>query len=155
ARVLGEGRAAQPSGRAARAAREIAEPMRTLHFISILLHISAAIVWIGGMAFLGLALVPALRSSELGSKTVEVMHRTGIRFRTVGWVCIALWLATGGVNLGRWGIGWERFTSAELWQTGWGRVLAAKLVLVAAAVTLSVLHDFVLGPRATARLRDR
>lgn len=127
--------------------------MQTIHFFSILLHVMAAVVWIGGMVFLGIVLIPALRQSELGAKTVEVMHRTGVRFRNVGWVCIALLVVTGLVNLTRWGVGWQRFTSADLWCTDWGRVLAVKLVLVAVALALSGMHDFVIGPRATARLR--
>lgn len=129
--------------------------MQTIHFISILLHILAAVVWIGGMAFLGIVIVPALRRSDLGAKTVEVMHRSGVRFRAVGWVCFALLLVTGIVNLSRWGVGWERFTSAELWGTTWGHILAIKLALVAVAIALSGLHDFVIGPRATARLREQ
>ncbi|HEX6996778.1 MAG TPA: DUF4149 domain-containing protein [Gammaproteobacteria bacterium] len=129
--------------------------MQTIHFISILLHILAAVVWIGGMVFLGVVLIPALRRSELGAKTVEVIHRTGVRFRNVGWACLALLVATGVVNLTRWGVDWQRFTSADLWGSTWGRVLAVKLALVVAALAISGVHDFVIGPRATARLRQQ
>ncbi|HEY8521641.1 MAG TPA: DUF4149 domain-containing protein [Gammaproteobacteria bacterium] len=129
--------------------------MQTIHFISILLHILAAVVWIGGMVFLGVVLIPALRRSELGAKMVEVIHRTGVRFRNVGWACLVLLVVTGVVNLGRWGVDWQRFTSAELWGSTWGRVLAAKLALVVAALALSCVHDFLIGPRATVRLRER
>lgn len=76
--------------------------MQTIHFVAILLHIVAAAIWIGGV----------LRSSGLGAQTVELIHRTGVRFRNVGWACLAILVVTG-------------------------------------------VHDFVIGPRATARLRQQ
>src|SRR5690606_5444581 len=104
--------------------------MQTLHFIAILLHILAAIVWIGGMGFLGAVLIPVLRRSRTaGGQYTELIHRTGTRFRNVGWACLVVLLATGVVNLSRWGVGLERLTSAELWASPWGRILAVKLAL--------------------------
>ncbi len=129
--------------------------MQTVHFLAILLHILAAIVWIGGMVFLGVVLIPVLRRSRAaGGQYTELIHRTGTRFRNVGWACIVLLLLTGFVNLSRWGVGVERLLSAELWASPWGRILALKLVLVVTAMTMSAVHDFVVGPRATRILRE-
>lgn len=129
--------------------------MQTVHFVAILLHILAAIVWIGGMVFLGAVLIPVLRRSRTaGGQYTELIHGTGTRFRNVGWACLAILLATGIVNLTRWGVGFERLASAELWASPWGRILAVKLVLVAAALAMSGVHDFVIGPRATRTLRE-
>lgn len=128
--------------------------MQTLHFAAILLHILAAVVWIGGMVFLGVVLIPVLRRTRTtGTQYTELIHRTGTRFRNVGWACLVILVLTGLVNLDRWGVGVTRLTSAELWATPWGRILAIKLVLVAAAMTLSAVHDFVIGPRATRTLK--
>lgn len=129
--------------------------MQTIHFVAILLHVLAAIVWIGGMVFLGAVLIPVLRKSRTaGGQYAELIHRTGIRFRNVGWACLALLVLTGLVNLTRWGVGLERLASAELWASPWGRILAVKLVLVAAALAVSGVHDFVVGPQATRKLRE-
>lgn len=128
--------------------------MQTLHFVAILLHILAAIVWIGGMVFLGAVLIPVLRRSRTeGARYTELIHHTGTRFRNVGWACLALLVLTGLVNLTRWGF-FERIGSAELWASPWGRVLALKLALVVTALVLSAVHDFVVGPRATRTLRE-
>src|SRR5690606_42089870 len=98
--------------------------MQTLHFVAILLHILAAVVWIGGMVFLGAVLIPVLRGSRAtGAQYTELIHRTGTRFRNVGWACLAILVLTGLVNLDRWGVGFERLTSAELWASPWGRIL--------------------------------
>ncbi|MBN1240071.1 MAG: DUF4149 domain-containing protein [Gammaproteobacteria bacterium] len=128
--------------------------MQTLHYVAILLHILAAVVWIGGMVFLGAVLVPVLRDRSLGAPTGELLHRTGVRFRNVGWACLLILIGTGVVNLSRWGVGWERLTSAELWASPWGRVLAFKLGFVLTAIALSSVHDFVVGPRATRVMRS-
>jgi len=130
--------------------------MQTVHFVAILLHILAAIVWIGGMVFLGAVLIPVLRRSRSSSpgQYTELIHRTGTRFRNVGWACLLILVLTGLVNLTRWGVGFERLVSAELWASTWGHILAMKLALVAAALAMSGVHDFVVGPRATRTLRE-
>jgi uncharacterized membrane protein len=116
--------------------------------ISVYLHILAAIVWIGGMLFLGLVVVPATRGlppPERGRLFVAV----GRRFRAVGWVAIAVLLVTGVVNLRERGVTWHAFTSGQLWDSRFGQILAVKLALVAIMIALSLFHDFVLGPRLT------
>lgn len=127
--------------------------MSALQFVALLLHILAAVVWIGGMVFLGVVLIPALRGAALGPERVQLVHRTGVRFRNLGWTCLLVLIATGAVNLTRWGVDWSRFTSGALWSSTWGRILAVKLGLVAGALVLSAVHDFIVGPGATARAR--
>lgn len=127
--------------------------MQTVHFISILLHILAAVVWIGGMIFLGVVLVPVLRQRRGTGDYAELISRTGTRFRNVGWVCLGILVVTGFVNVGRW-VDHSRLASAELWASPWGRILAVKLAFVAVALLLSAVHDFIVGPRATRVLRE-
>jgi len=128
--------------------------MQTIHFVAILLHILAAAVWIGGMIFLGVVLIPILRDRSLAGQATQLIHRTGIRFRNLGWASLLILIASGVVNLTRWGVDFDRATSAELWTSPWGRILALKLALVTAALAMSAVHDFVVGPRATAKLRQ-
>jgi uncharacterized membrane protein len=56
-------------------------------------HILAAIIWIGGMFFLPLVLVPVLRRQEPKLRAV-LLDAVGRRFRTVGWIAIGLLLVT-------------------------------------------------------------
>lgn len=83
------------------------------------------------------------------------MHRVGVRFRGVGWACLALLILTGTFNLAYRGFTWADLVEGTLWQGAFGRTLAIKLLLVAAVLALSALDDFYLGPRATALWQER
>jgi uncharacterized membrane protein len=69
-----------------------------------------------------------------------------LRFRVIAWIALALLIATGLLELRTHGY-------AAMFSGRIGRVLAAKLALVATALVLSALHDFVVGPRAHAAMR--
>jgi uncharacterized membrane protein len=100
------------------------------------LHVLAALTWIGGMLFIALVLVPVARRLPDPAQRVRLVQDLGVRFRTVGWVAIGVLVATGLLNL------WIRpellSTDRFWWKAG----------LVALALALSAVHDFVLGPRA-------
>jgi uncharacterized membrane protein len=127
--------------------------MRVLYLTMVWLHVLAAVVWIGGMTFLTLVLVPALRKVELGSRRVELLHVTGVRFRRVGWIALGVSIGSGILVLALRGVGWAAVSSAGFWGSSFGRVLAAKLLVVATIIVLSAAHDFFVGPRATRLLR--
>jgi putative copper resistance protein D len=110
-------------------------------YLSLLLrwlHVVAAITWIGGMLFLALVLVPVTRGLEDRALRARLVHEVGVRFRTIGWIALAVLVATGLGNL------WiyPELLSAPrfLWKLG----------LVVVALMLAVIHDFELGPRAGA-----
>lgn len=102
------------------------------------LHVLAAMVWIGGMLFVVLVLVPVVRGQADPALRARLFHQAGVRFRAVGWAALAVLLATGLANL------WLRPYLLTLSRFQW------KLGLVVMALLLSVVHDFVLGPRAGA-----
>ena len=102
------------------------------------LHVLAAIIWIGGMLFVALVLVPVVRAQADPALRARLFHQAGVRFRAVGWVALLVLLATGLANL------WIRPYLFTLTGFQW------KLGLVIVALGLSSLHDFVLGPRAGA-----
>jgi uncharacterized membrane protein len=124
----------------------------TMHFAFIAflwLHIVAAAVWIGGMMFLALVLVPTIRRPEYRALGPALVHVTGVRFRVVGWIALAVLAASGAGNLWVRGIGFDLLTSAEFWSAPYGRLLALKLAGVASIVGVSLAHDLYVGPRAT------
>jgi uncharacterized membrane protein len=102
------------------------------------LHVLAAMVWIGGMLFIALVLVPTARRLGDPALRARLVRDTGARFRTVAWLAIGVLVLTGAVNL------WLQPVLLS------SPRLHAKLALVALALFLSALHDFVLGPRAGA-----
>lgn len=121
-----------------------------LFLLNVTVHILAATLWVGGMMFLSLVAVPALRQMEPPQRA-RLFSLVGRQFRWVGWASVGLLVVTGIINLSYRGVGWSHLTSSDFWNTDFGSRLAIKGVLVGAMLVLSALHDFVLGPGAAAR----
>jgi uncharacterized membrane protein len=128
--------------------------MHFLYLLTVWLHILAAIVWIGGMAFLGAVLVPVLRTDEFEHIRTPMLYETALRFRWVGWVTLGVLVVTGFLNVGLRGYPWSALVSAEFWQSAWGTLLGWKVGLVTIVLALSAVHDFVLGPRTVKVLAE-
>ena len=124
--------------------------MPALYYASVTVHVLAALLWLGGMFFLGLVGAPVLRAVEPPALRQRLFHELGRRFRGVGWCAIAVLLVTGVANLRYRGwLAWDGvLASGAFWRTGAGHALAAKLVAVTVMVLVSAAHDFVLGPAA-------
>jgi uncharacterized membrane protein len=123
--------------------------IREIYLLSVTLHLLAALVWLGGMFFFALVGAPLLRTIEPPALRGRLFHVFGVRFRAVGWSCIAILLATGLLNLWfRGQASWEVLGSYAFWASPYGRALGGKLVAVMAMVVISAVHDFVDGPRS-------
>lgn len=120
----------------------------TLHLLSIWLHILAATIWIGGMAALGLLLVPLLRQERFRDVARPFLHASALRFRWIGWGALIVLIATGLINTRAQGIPWAAWLDMGFWETAWGLALGWKLLLVLLTLVISAVHDFHLGPKA-------
>jgi copper resistance protein D len=121
--------------------------------ISMWVHLIAAIVWIGGLAFIAMVLVPVLRRSEPRAQALALLRAAGRKFMRIAYASLATLVVTGAVNLYlKAGASWSAVSA--LWPTTYGRLLAAKLVLVVLIVATALYHDFVVGP-AAARALER
>jgi uncharacterized membrane protein len=126
--------------------------MNQLYFLNVTLHVLAALLWLGGMFFLAVVGAPVLRSVEPPALRAELFRRLGERFRTVGWVAIAILVLTGLLNLYYRGmLAAELWGSPRFWGTRYGTALAWKLGAVTVMIANSAVHDFLSGP-AAARL---
>lgn len=124
--------------------------MSPTYLATVIVHVLAAFVWVGGMLFLGIVGAPVLRGVEPPALRQELFQRLGIRFRLVGWVAIAVLVITGIINLHY--RGWLRWDGVlaepAFWRTTTGHALGAKLVAVTLMIVLSAVHDFAIGPAA-------
>jgi len=124
--------------------------MSFLYYANVTAHVIAAILWLGGMFFLGVVGAPVLRAVEPPSLRQQLFQELGSRFRRVGWWAIAVLIVTGVLNLLH--RGWLRWDgvlgAASFWRTVVGRALATKLVLVVIMISIGAFHDFIHGPRA-------
>jgi copper transport protein len=96
-------------------------------------HLTAAMLWVGGLVQLVAVIWPAAPESRRASI---------LRFSRMATVLVALLLAAGTY------LSILRFPHLhDLWRTGYGHVLLVKLGLVAAALLWGAAHQFVALPR--------
>jgi len=108
----------------------------------VVLHILAAVTWIGGMIFLSLVLAPLVRGRKAAPEFMVLFRSAALRFRPIVWVAIAVLLATGPMLLSLRGIQVSSPTS-------WTGIVTVKLMLVALLLFLTLLHDLVFGPQVS------
>jgi copper resistance protein D len=124
--------------------------MPELYYANVTVHMLAAMLWLGGMFFLGIVGAPVLRTIEPVGLRQRLFQQLGTRFRVAGWWAIGTLVVTGTINLYYRGwLHWDGVLgAAEFWRTGVGHALAWKLIAVAAMISVSLVHDFVVGPHA-------
>ena len=124
--------------------------MSTLYYVNVTIHVLAAMLWLGGMFFLGVVGAPVLRVVEPPALRQRLFQQLGLRARGLGWWAIGILVVTGTLNL--WFRGWLHWQGvlgdAAFWRSTMGVALAVKLGAVATMVLVSAVHDFVLGPMA-------
>jgi putative copper export protein len=113
-----------------------------MSFALVTLHILAAIGWIGGMMFLSLVLAPLVRSRQAAPEFMALFRSAALRFRIVAWLAMGVLLTTGPILLSQRGM--QPTNPAS-----WPPILHMKVGLVALLLTLTLLHDLVLGPRVS------
>ncbi len=113
--------------------------MKELYYVSVYLHILAAIIWLGGSLFYAIVLVPVLKNHPARQ---ELIYRTGVIFRVVSWISLGIILFTGLFNLHYHGL-----LNNLLFESRAGRLALIKMVLFALVVVLGLLHDVWLGPK--------
>ena len=130
--------------------------MRFLYLVSVWTHVLAATIWVGGLFFVVLVVVPWLRGEDAARRlhAGNFLSETGERFRAVGWICFAVLLVTGTFNLWVRGVRAGQLVDPDWWRSGLGSAVGLKLVAFAAVLAVSLVHDFRVGPRAAEALRN-
>jgi copper resistance protein D len=120
------------------------------YYALVTIHVLAAMLWLGGMLFLGVVGAPVLRAIEPPALRQGLFQQLGLRFRNIGWIAIAVLVVTGVLMLRARGLlQWSGvLDSPAFWRTSFGTALAAKLATVTTMIVVSAVHDFLLGPAA-------
>ena len=120
---------------------------------AVAVHIVSAVVWLGGMLFLVMVMLPIARQamrSEVPAAGLEILKDAANRFLPVAWTAmILLGLSGGYLAWEHWGIRPDVFFSDS------GRfmqILQVKTGLFMMVVLLSLIHDFWLGPKILEKL---
>lgn len=117
--------------------------MRDLYFVSVYIHILAAIIWVGGMIFLPLILLPSIKNNP---EKAALIHTVGLKLRTVGWVVLFMLFLTGLFNMyyRQVELSWNGLTNSPF-----GKMVLYKLILFFSTVLIGAVHDFYIGTTAT------
>ncbi len=100
-------------------------------------HLLGVAIWLGGAIFIATVLVPLARTFDDPDRRALLIRDAGRRFRVVGWIGLSLIVLSGVGNL---------IIRPYLLFYG---LFQAKLALAAVILALSVVHDFILGPRSS------
>ena len=113
--------------------------MREVYLASVVLHVLAAMTWIGGMVVFVAAFMPLLRRQDEAVRGA-MLHEFGLRFRAVSWACFAILIPTGAFNLWMRGVQLSDFLRPDWRSTSFGRLVLLKLSMVLLALVLSSVH---------------
>jgi putative copper export protein len=111
-----------------------------------IVHLLAAIVWVGGTVALVFVAVPPVQRLE-GETRGALLRELGRRWRPIGWSALGVAIATGIALAVH-----ERVFRGTSRGVDW--VLAVKGALVGLLVAGAYLHDYVLGPGLARQIRD-
>jgi len=106
-------------------------------------HILGAVLWLGPQFFMFIAVMPALRAAG-DTARMQAMAVLTVRFNYLAWGALALLVLTGLYSVG------DRAADFDLFDVRYGFILVVKVAFAAAAILLTALHSFVIGPRLLA-----
>jgi putative copper export protein len=111
--------------------------------VLVAVHLLAAGVWFGGSTALIFVGVPAIRLLE-GDPRGRAMKELGLRWRPLGYGALGVAALTGVVLAAR---EWQHDTAFQI-------VFWTKVALFLCLLVVSYFHNFVLGPRLQAEIRE-
>lgn len=125
-----------------------------MYYLSVFIHLTSAIFWIGGMLFTAGVLVPASRHPLLRDKKGSFFTLIGRKFSRISWFLFLILIITGLTNLLTRGYTIEQLLTASFWVEIFGGYLFLKLLIFGLVLIVSGIHDFYAGPKA-AKLMDK
>lgn len=109
--------------------------MNTWYHISVWLHIIGVSFWLGGMLFLPMVLLPAIKDHH---DRKNLLMQTGLKFRFFGYIVLTLLLLTGVLNMFLRGVdvSWKFLVISR-----YGKLVITKLFLFLLMLAVSLVHD--------------
>ena len=125
-----------------------------LYQAAVFIHVLSAVIWVGGLLFLVMVLVPLSRRDRgAGGAGLTLLRNAAQRFLPVAWGAMALLAITGAyIAWDNWGVRPGSFFTGD---GHFLRTLQIKTGLFILVIAFSLFHDFWLGPRVVTQLENR
>lgn len=108
--------------------------MEIFKILNFWLHLLSGMIWIGGILFLSLILIPTVRKKLPKQVSETFLRDIHVRFHKTAGVFVLLLLITGGINIHFSKLARGVFTQHYLW------ALNTKIVFFTVLITLYVLN---------------
>ena len=116
--------------------------MLTFKAVILWLHLTTVVIWVGGMFFVTLILLPMLQRSTSSHRDLSnILDGTVKRFQTISWEAVGIILLTGIFNLIN--VGLERdfnFSAAYI------HIVATKFFLLIIIIAIQSFQSYHLSP---------
>jgi putative copper export protein len=122
--------------------------MTQLHSVSLLLHLIALAMWLGGIAFFLIVFGPAVHDLQAGLG-LRLLNRGRMTLEWLSWTAIGLLFVTGILSL----VLRSQMTGVQLGQY-YLTILSVKLVLFVAMLVHHALQAFKYGPRIASNTKQ-
>ncbi|XDD46872.1 hypothetical protein AB3N60_01890 [Leptospira sp. WS39.C2] len=114
--------------------------------MSLIFHILSAMIWVGGMIFYVIVVMPVIRNPKLKDVKLTLLQLTALQFRKISYILFLIFIISGFGILFTKGY----FSSGQnllFFSTNLGKMFLVKIVLFLALFLSSLYHDFVSGPK--------
>jgi copper resistance protein D len=109
------------------------------------LHLLAAVIWLGGMAFSFLVVMPSLAAIDSPPLRGKLMGAVVKRFAPIAWTAVAILVLTGLAMTA-----WRVPSLAVLVSTSYGIKLLVKILIAVVMIAIGAEVAFVLTPKLEA-----
>ncbi|MCW7480531.1 hypothetical protein [Leptospira kanakyensis] len=118
----------------------------------LIFHIFSAMVWVGGMIFYVIVVIPVIRNPELKDQKLRLLQLTATQFRNISYYIFFVFILSGFGLLFKkgyfqFGFHWD------FWTSNIGLMFMTKIGLFTVLFLSSLYHDFVTGPKTFSYLK--
>ncbi|TGL86242.1 hypothetical protein EHQ68_12985 [Leptospira congkakensis] len=118
----------------------------SLYFTLLIFHIFSAMIWVGGMIFYVIVVIPVIRNPELKDQKLRLLQLTATQFRNISYYIFFVFIVSGfGLLFEKgyfqFGFHWD------FWASNIGLMFITKISLFTILFLSSLYHDFVTGPK--------